>query len=77
MHDVEVAVKMFQTKIDVINLASTSRVNVWHAKDRVCVLSPAIWGHRSAQCQERLYKADNTEAYKDCMGTRSTATALQ
>ena len=80
MHNVEVTIKMFQTKIDVIDFASTSRDNICIclARERqVCVPSPAICGHRSGDSQERLHKMAEIEAYNDCMGTRSTATALQ
>ena len=80
MYNVEVTIKVFQTKIDVINFASTSRGNICiclACERQVCALSPAICGHRSGDSQERLYKMVEIEAYNDCMGTRSTATALQ
>lgn len=77
MYNVEVTIKMFQAKIDIIDFASISGENVWQTKGRVYGLSPTILGHRSGESQEWLYKMVEVKAYNDCMGTRSTATALQ
>jgi len=78
MHNIEVTIKMFQTKIDVINFTSIPRISTCLARERMArVFSPAICGHRSGDSQERLYETVEIEPYNDCMGTRSTATALQ
>lgn len=55
MYHVEITIKMFKTEINVINFASILRDNVQKAKNEVCILSPAIFGHGSVKSQERLY----------------------